>query len=72
MYTCTGFPPTLEIMGNLENEFQFSSQGKLGEFEGGGGNQGKLGKFVTVTQKRKVFTSLVYVRLVPCVSSCVH
>ena len=32
-------------------------------------NQGKLREFVTVTQKGKVFTSLGYVRLVPCVQA---
>ena len=47
--------------------FQFSSQGKLREFGKNTKNQGIRSEFVTVTQKGKVFASLVYVRLVPCV-----
>ena len=51
----------------LKMSVQFSSQGKLKEFGENTKNQGKLREFVTVTQKGKVFASLVYVRLVPCV-----
>ena len=48
----TGFLATLEIRENLENEIPFFQSGKWN---------------LTVAQKGKVFTSLVHVRLVPCV-----
>ena len=56
----TGFPATLEIRGNLENEFPISQSGKT---QGIWGKHKKLREFVTVTQKGKVFASLGYVRL---------
>ena len=64
------FPATLEIRGNIENEFAIFQSGKTREiYEKHKKNQGKLKEFVMVTQKEKVFDSLGYVRLVP---SCVH
>ena len=103
----TGFPATLEIKHNLENDFPIvqsgktqgmwekhktsgktqgmwekhktsgktqgmwekhkKNQGKLRECGKNTKHQGKLREFVTVTQKGKVFASLGYVRLVPCV-----
>ena len=64
----SGLPATLETQGKtLKMSFQFFSRGKLREFRKNNKNQGKLGEFVTVTQKGKVFASLGYVRLVPCV-----
>ena len=63
-----GSQPLWKSGETLKMSFQYSSQGKLREFGGKNTqNQGKLREFVTVTQKGKVFASLGYVRLVPCV-----
>ena len=51
-------PATLKIRKNLENEFPFFHAK---------GMQGKLSGILTVTEKGKVFATLVYIRLVPCV-----
>ena len=62
-----GSQPLWKSGKTLKMSFQFSSQGKLREFGENAKNQGKLREFVTVTQTGKVFASLGYVRLVPCV-----
>ena len=68
LYKYTGCPATLEIRENLENEFPIFQSGKTqGIWGKHKKSQGKLREFVTVTQKGKVFASLGYVRLAPCV-----
>ena len=52
-----GFPATLEIRKNLENEFLFFQSGKTQGIWEKHKNQGKFWEFVTVTQKGKVFAS---------------
>ena len=64
MMVLAGFPATLEIGGKLENEFPISQSGKT---QGIWGKHKEIREFVTVTQKGKVFASLGYVRLLPCV-----
>ena len=66
-YLTQGSQPLWKSGKTLKMSFQFSSQGKLREFGENAKNQGKLREFVTVTQKGKVFASLGYVRLAPCV-----
>ena len=68
----TGFSATLEIRENPEKDFPIFQSGKTQGIWLKHKNQGKLREFVIVTQKGKVFASLGYVRLVPCVPSCVH
>ena len=73
----------LEIRENLENVFPIFQSGKTqGIWGKHKKNQGNLREFMTVTKKGKVYASLGYVRLVPCVArpdtscamcpSCVH
>ena len=65
--TCQGFQLLWKSGKALKMSFQFSSQGKLREFGKNTKNQGKLRESVTVSQKGKVFASLRYVCLLPCV-----
>ena len=59
MLLYVGVAATVEIRENLANEYHFFSPGKTHKNQENSRN-------MTVTQKGKRFTSLAYVRLVPC------